>query len=219
MFTTRPAVTVAFLGTLLATPVALADGAPGSCDCAVTPPAAAPAPAPRLARWGVGVHLASITLPDPTGMDDGGTSYGGGGLQLRYRLSPRWQLELSAAHAQEQDVDASVARQLDSVAISALYHLRPFARWDVYLVAGLGATSDGDPDATDEARQASQMGDVRFGGGVERRIGKIGVGAELRAIVVGQREPDATARMAGAPAAAEPQRGGGALTLGATYYF
>ena len=132
MFATRPAVTAAFLGTLLAVPAARADGPPGTCECAVTPAAPSPAATPRLPRWGVGLHVASVTMPGA--MDGGDTSYGGGGLQVRYRLSPRWQLELAAAHVTEQDVDAAVARQLDTVALAAIYHLRPAARWDFYLL-------------------------------------------------------------------------------------
>ena len=125
MFATRPAVTAAFLGTLLAVPAARADGPPGTCECAVTSAAPSPAATPRLPRWGVGLHVASVTMPGA--MDGGDTSYGGGGLQVRYRLSPRWQLELAAAHVTEQDVDAAVARQLDTVALAAIYHLRPAA--------------------------------------------------------------------------------------------
>lgn len=235
MFATRPAIAAAFLATTVAATVASADvatdgsagaatvGAPGACDCAVaaaTNPAP-PSAAPHLPRWGVGAHLASLSLAEPGAMDDRGTPFAGAGLQLRYRLRPRWQLELTAAHAQEQDVDAAVARHVDAAALAILFHPRPYARWDLYLLAGVGVTSDGAPDLTDAEREASRVGDVQLGAGVERRFGRIGVAAELRLLA---REPAAaapTARMTdGTDAAAEPQaRSGGALTLGATYYF
>lgn len=235
MFATRPAIAAAFLATTLAATVASADvaadgiagaatvGAPGACDCAVTAPtsAAPPRAAPHLPRWGVGAHLASLSLAEPGAMDDPGTPFAGAGLQLRYRLRPRWQLELTAAHAQEQDVDAAVARHVDAAALAILFHPRPYARWDLYLLAGVGATSDGDPDLTDAEREASRVGDVQLGAGVERRFGRIGVAAELRLLAREPADADAAARMTdGTAAATEAQpRNGGALTLGATYYF
>lgn len=219
MFATRPALVAAFLATSAVATVAHADGPPGTCDCAVTaaPVAAPAAPSRALPRWGLGLHLQSLTIADPAAMDGEGTPYGGGGLQVRYRLSPRWQLELAAGHVTEQDVDEAVARHLDTVALSAQYHPRPFARWDLYLVAGLGATSDGDPDATDEAKEASRIGDVQLGVGVERRFGRIGVGAELRAVFQAEPEPDDAALMTTGDD--ERARGAGKLALGATYYF
>lgn len=217
MFATRPTLAAVFLATTAAATVAHADAGPGACDCAVTADATpTAAPRPALPRWGLGLHLQSMTVADPAAMDDAGTHYGGAGLQVRYRLSPRWQLELAAGHVTEQDVDEAVARHLDTVALSALYHLRPYARWDLYLVAGLGATSDGDPDATDEAREASRTGDVQLGVGVERRFGRIGLGAELRAVFQAERETDDAARMTTGD---DQRRGAGKLALGATYYF
>lgn len=221
MFATRLAVAAAFLATAVVATVAHADGPPGACECGVTAtPSAAPTARPGLPRWGVGAHLASISLAEPGAMDDRGTPFAGAGLQLRYRLRPRWQLELTAAHAQEQDVDAAVARHVDAAALAILFHPRPYARWDLYLLAGLGATSDGAPDLTDAEREASRVGDVQLGAGVERRIGRIGLAAELRLLA---REPAADAPAArmteGGTAAPDASRSGGALTIGATYYF
>ena len=135
-----------------------------------------------------------------------------GGLK---KWTPRkWRRKPSLRPAHSSAIDSPD----DTVALAAIYHLRPAARWDFYLLAGLGATSDGDPDASDEAKQASQVGDVQLGGGVERRFGRIGVGAELRAILQGEGAPDGAAVMTNA-APAEPERGAGKFTLGATYYF
>jgi hypothetical protein len=219
MFATRPAFAAAFLATTLAATAARADGPPGACDCEVTPTAtAAPAPAPRLPRWGVGLHLASLTLADPAAMDDRGAGYAGGGVWVRYRLAPRWQLELTAAPVEEQDVDPATARQVDAGSLAVMFHPRPYARWDLYLLAGVGGTSDGAPDLTDEQRDASQVGDLQLGAGVERRFGRIGVAAELR-MLAREPAPAAAARMTDGAAASEERRGGGGLTVGATYYF
>ncbi|MBL8621296.1 MAG: hypothetical protein JNK64_08335 [Myxococcales bacterium] len=223
MFATRPAIAAAFLATTLVATVAHADGPPGACECGVTPTPDAPSAAPRpsLPRWGVGAHLASVSLAEPGAMDDRGTPYAGAGLQLRYRLRPRWQLELTAAHVQEQDVDEAVARHVDAAALAILFHPRPYARWDLYLLAGLGATSDGDPDLTDAQREASQVGDVQLGAGVERRFGRIGVAAELRLLAREPADDGAAARMTDGTGATtdDAQRSGGALTIGASYYF
>lgn len=219
MFATRPALAAAFLVTTAAATVAHADGPPGTCDCAVTaaPDTAPAAPTRALPRWGLGLHLQSMTVADPAAMEGEGTNYGGAGLQVRYRVSPRWQLELTAGHVTEQDVDEAVARHLDTAALSALYHLRPYARWDLYLIGGLGVTSDGDPDATDEAKEASRLGDVQLGVGVERRFGRIGIGAELRAVFQAERETDAATLMTTDDE--EAPRGAGKVAFGATYYF
>ena len=222
MFATRPAVVAAFLATTVAASIARADGPPGTCECAVTP-AAAPAAHAGLPRWGVGLHLASLSLPDPGAMTDRGDApqYGGAGLQVRYRLTPRWQLELTAAHVEEQVADGAAARTLDAGALAVLFHPRPYARWDWYLLAGVGGTHDADPALTDEARQASHVADVQVGGGVERRFGRVGVAAELRLLARQPADDAAATRMTDAAGgdATTDRPGGGALTVAGTYYF
>lgn len=209
-----------------------AGGPPGACAC-VVPTAAAAAPAPRaLPRWGVGLHMTSLGLA-PDGAPEGTepTKFGGGGFQVTYRVRPRLQLALSIDHLREQREDGTEGdRHLQSVTLAALWHPRPHARWDWYLLAGLGATGDGDPDLSDEEREATQQGHVHLGVGVERRFRRIGIAAELRMVGIAPREDDDAAEPAPAPGpagtpmtvpAAEEERGlsGGQLTVAASYYF
>lgn len=217
-----------FAAAILATAVgfghARAEGPPGTCDCAVTAVAAAPvavAPtAPPLPRWGLGLHVASVAVQERT-MDEP-AEFGGGGLQLRYRVRPRWQLELALAHVTSPPEAAAdgVERHLDTAMLSVLYHPRPHARWDWYLIAGLGARADGDPDLDDEAREASQAPTAQLGLGVERRLWgalrKVGISAQATAVAVGQPAEMDAARAAEVD---EDVKVDGGFAIGATYYF
>jgi hypothetical protein len=204
-------------------PAAHAQQGPGSCDCAIPAVVAAPAAAP-LPRWGIGLHLASMGLAPEDSPDDQ-TQFGGGGLQLRYRLAPRWQLELSVAHLREQLEDGTEGeRELDTGTIAALYHFRPHARWDWYVLAGVGATADGNPDLSDEEREKTARAHGVLGVGVERHFGRLGIGAELRAIGIAPPEDDDQAEPAPAgmtiPTADDGKgTSGGQLTVAATFYF
>ena len=226
---------LAFAATLAATVLAAPslaaaqEGPPGACACAAPiAPTAVAAPARSLPTWGLGLHLTSLSLAAQDTPEQQ-TDYSGGGLQLRYRVAPRWQLELSLDHVREQAEDGTDGdRQLQSVTFAALYHFRPHARWDWYLLAGVGATGDGNPDLSDEAREASQTAHVHLGAGVERRFRHVGIAAELRAVGIAPPEADGSdtplpigsdAAMT-VPRADEPEGiSGGQLTIAATYYF
>jgi hypothetical protein len=211
---------------LAASPAAAQEGPPGACACAVPAAPVAVVAEPELARWGIGLRLSSLALA-PEGAPDAESHYGGGGLQLRYRLRPRWQLELSVENLREQHEDGTEGeRYLSSVTLAAQYHFNPYARWDWYVLAGIGGTGDGHPDATDEQREASQMGHVAVGAGVERRFRRFGIAAELRAIGMAPPEDEDEPRaVPTAPAMTVPgaQAGervsGGQFSIAATYYF
>ncbi|HUQ02502.1 MAG TPA: outer membrane beta-barrel protein [Kofleriaceae bacterium] len=202
---------------------------PGACDCAVAPaPVVVVAPAPQLPKWGIGLRMTSLTLA-PESNPDAETQYGGGGLQLRYRLAPRWQLELALDHVQEQLEDGTMGtRQLDSATLAAQYHFRPYNRWDWYAMVGIGGTSNGDPEISDEEREASSVGHVALGVGLERRWNHLAIGAELRAVGIAPREeakdvpqtdPVRPTGMTVPGVAENEGASGGQLTIAATYYF
>lgn len=214
-----------------ASTAAAQEGPPGACACAApaAPVLAVAAPDP-LPKWGVGLHATSLGLAAERTPDDQ-TQYAGGGLQLRYRLTPRWQLELSLDHVREQLENGDEGdRQLDATTLSALYHFRPYARWDWYLLAGIGGMTDGDPEASDAVREASARGLIQAGVGVERRFRHLAIGAELRAVGLSPRQAAADdapeAQPTGAPAMTVPTSvieedglSGGQLTIAGTYYF
>ncbi|HVK76319.1 MAG TPA: outer membrane beta-barrel protein [Kofleriaceae bacterium] len=205
-------------------------GPPGTCDCAVPAAPVVVAVPPELPTWGVGLRVGGLTLA-PERDPDAKTEYAVGGLQVRYRLRPRWQLELSLDHATEKLEDGSEGdRHLQGVTLAALYHFRPYARWDWYVLAGLGANADGSPDLSDEMRRETQQGHVQIGVGVERRWGHFGLSAELRAVAMGPADDgdvkdtptiQPAPGMVVPPVAEADDEGtsGGQLTLGAAYYF
>lgn len=229
--TLRLAVAASLTAAVLAAAPSIAaaqESPPGACACAAPVAPVVVAVAAPLPTWGIGLHMTSLTLAAKES-PDAKTQYGGGGLQLRYRVAPRWQLELSLDHVREQHDDGTEGdRHLQSVTFAALYHLRPHARWDWYLLAGVGATGDGNPDLSDEAREASQAGHVHVGAGVERRFRHVGIAAELRAVGIAPPEADDgdkiqpvagdAAMTVPSPAEAEGLSGG-QLTIAATYYF
>jgi hypothetical protein len=222
--------TTALAGMVLTSGTAAAQVGPGACDCAVAPgPVVVVAPAPQLPKWGIGLRVTSLTLA-PESNPDAETEYGGGGLQLRYRLAPRWQLELAVDHVNEKLEDGTMGtRQLDSVTLAAQYHFRPYHRWDWYAMVGIGGTANGDPDISDEEREASSVGHFALGVGLERRWTHLAIGAELRAVGLAPREDAQDAPQT------EPVRptgmtvptqeivsegaSGGQLSIAATYYF
>ena len=232
MFSTLRLASLAVLGTAgLAGTAAAQVGPPGACACEVPPAPAAPVVVAEdpLPRWGVGLRASSMALA-PESTPDAETQYGGGGFQVRYRVRPRWGVELAMDHFREQlENGEEGTRQLSSVTLSASYHFRPYARWDWYVLAGFGGTADGDPDISDEQREASKMGHAVLGVGVERRFRHLALGAELRAI--GMSPPDdfgeegevAPMRGTSAPVATQEismeELSGGQLSIAATYYF
>ncbi len=205
-------------------------GPPGACACEA-PPAAVAGPSPIRPRWSVGLHVTSLGLA-PEGQPEARTEYGGGGLHARYRLAPRWRLELALEHVTERPVRGErPGREPEAATLAVHYHLRPDARWDGYLIAGVGATADGRPELSDEARRETSAGHVHLGAGVERRFGRdgrFGLAAELRLVGIAPREvEDAPTTSPGAPSPLTVPTGeldvagssGGRLTIAASYHF
>jgi hypothetical protein len=204
----------------------VAGGPPGACACAVPAAPVVVAAAPELPRWGIGLRATSLSLA-PESDHEAQTEYGGGGFHVRYRVRPKWQLELSTAHVTERLEDGGEGeRQLQSVTLAALYHFNPYARWDWYVLAGFGGTGDASPDISDEQREDSQMGHFALGAGIERRFRRFGISAELRVVGMAppEEEDDDAPAVPTAPAmtlpgeAGEPMSGG-QFSIAATYYF
>lgn len=230
--TTRFVLTAALSTAGLAATYASAEAqyGPGACDCAVAPaPVVVEAP-PSLPKWGIGLRMTSMTLA-PENDPEAETEYGGGGLQLRYRLRPRWQLELSIDHVTERLEDGEMGtRQLQSATLAAQYHFRPYARWDWYALVGIGGTANGDPEISDEERRASEVGHFHLGAGIERRFRHFAIGAELRAVGMAPHDDeledapqDDPVQPTGMTVPTEEiertATNGGQLTIAATYYF
>jgi hypothetical protein len=202
-----PAFAFAFAGAAAAQPAPDA-GPPGVCECAAPPPTVvAAAPAPELPRWSVGLDLAGITL-HPKDVADDQSHWGGGGLEVRFRPWPHWELGLGFDGAREQLADGTPGdRELRLATLSARYHLSPYARWDFYLLAGAGSAAIVPAGTTGDLPAGTSRGQGELGVGVERRFGHLGVAAELR--VIGISPPDGaggqtTTAAAGAPMEVTP---------------
>ncbi|MBE7448420.1 MAG: hypothetical protein HS111_05910 [Kofleriaceae bacterium] len=206
----------------------------GACACEARRRRGRRSPRHRRSRprWSVGPHARRVVGLAPEGQPEARTEYGGGGLHGRYRLAPRWRLELALEHVTERPVGGErPGRELEAATLAVHYHLRPDARWDGYLIAGVGATADGRPELSDEARRETSAGHVHLGAGVERRFGRdgrFGLAAELRLVGIAPREvEDAATTSPGAPSPLTVPTGeldvagssDGRLTIAASYHF
>jgi hypothetical protein len=181
----------------------------------------------RARRFGVGLHLASLAIASRDNPDAEPTHLGGGGIQLRYQVTRRWELELGFATLREQDAEGMpIGPVIHTGTVGALYHMRPGRRWDWYLLGAIGGMHVGEHRDRD-TNPGRAMG--QLGIGVERRWRRLGIGAELRAVGIA---PDQTAVAQGAttpaarteapPPPTEDERrgdGGAQFSLAATYYF
>lgn len=222
---------------------AFAQGAPGDCDdCVVVASAPAPAvvvsPAVELShRLGVGLQISSLAIANHDDPNADPTELGGGGLQVRYRLTPRWELELGVSTLREHDADGMpTGPEMHAAELGAMFHMRPGHRWDWYLLGAVGGLHEGNKH--DDAHQGRAM--AQLGVGIEHRWNRFGLGLEVRAVGIAPDDmadrgdttapPASTsARLAGSqpppppppPATEADKRGdaGGQVTFGATYYF
>lgn len=230
----------------LAGPVAAQSGPPGNCQCAPAAPYAVPygSPAyggsPAYAAAGTTPYYVVESAPEPweghrfgLGLRLGGTSiatndsenpedYSTVGLTARYRASRRWELELAIDHGQLDNGDGTMGpAEFSSGTISALLHLRPQARWDWYLLGGLG-TSERRAFAEDD--WAEERSHLAIGIGLERRFNHLVIGAELRGLAQQENHETADVRPLPAATAHEPpadgmEHGAAQATLHATWYF
>lgn len=233
----------------LAIPAAAQNGPPGVCQC--SPPVATYPAAPYAPYAGQAYAAPGATVPyyvvdavaEPwerhrfgLGLRLGGTSvstdyseepedYSTVGLTARYRLSRRWELELAVDHGQQDLGDGTMGpAELSAGTLSALLHLRPQARWDWYLLAGVGGSERRPYADSDWAEERSHLA---FGIGLERRFEHLVIGAELRALAqqTTTEEPDVRPLPAAEAAhdpSADPQHmgaGGAQATLHAAWYF
>lgn len=210
-------------------PVAMGVG-PGGMPAGVVMVAPAPAPEPwQQRRFGVGLRFGSMGIEDKDMAGrtmDQGQQFATGGLVARYRATRRLELELSLEHGTQQVEGADgelyeTDLELTTATASLLFHMRPQARWDWYLLGGLGVNDrrfHGDPDELADTRAH-----LAVGAGLERRWEHLVLGVELRALAIGPRqeeERDVAIAAAAQPVAEEDEGlGGGQLTFSAGWFF
>lgn len=172
-------------------------------------------------RLGLGLRFGgtSIATSDPENPEEYSTL----GLTARWRVSRRWELELAVDHGQLDNGDGTMGpAELSAGTVSALLHLRPHARWDWYLLAGVGG-SERRPYA--ESPSAEERSHLALGVGLERRFEHLVLGVELRGLAQEATEQELDARPLPSGAShdhsANPQlsNGGAQATLHAAWYF
>jgi hypothetical protein len=221
---TLAALAVALPATIAASgSTASAQGAPGSCDCYAPPPYLAAVPAPDEVdlsnRLGVGLHAVSMAIVPHDDPDADPTELAGGGLQVRYRVSRRWELGLELATMRQHDDNGEpFGENIHVATVGAHFRMRPGRHLDWYFSGGLGGLHVGEHDDDEAEERGRALG--YLGIGLEYRWQHLALGAEVRAVGIAPAEETRGARMSTGDDD-DDERGDGAAqaTVGATYYF
>jgi hypothetical protein len=216
----------------MASQAAAQPGAPPPPPPHAGPPPPAPVPiaieaAPHLRRWGIGVHLGGLGITSER--EDGAgeartTDLGLAGVQLRFRLHRRWELELGLTHMQgELPGPGETVRSSGAITLGGMFHINPDSRWLWSALVGIGGVRDHvwtekDGDRVTRARFAEGM--FRLGAGLERRHDRWGLAAQLFAVGLERNDdeldgPDYIGRDGPVP----ERSSGGMLQIVASYYF
>lgn len=217
--------------------LAVLAGAPG--DAAAqgpgTPPRHAPPPgspatvvqvaAPSFKRWSIGAHLGGMGVVSARDEDaENGTGMGLVGVQLRYRLHRRWELELDvSAMGGELPGPGDTRRTSGAVILGGMFHINPDSSWLCSVLFGVGGVRDliwYEKDGDHETQAEFVEGLGRIGFGVERRFDRLGVAAQLYGIGMARDDeeldgPDYIGRDGPVP----EESSGGLFQLVASYYF
>lgn len=173
-------------------------------------------------KWGIGLRSTSLGVA-PEDNPDQGLTLGGGGWQVRYRMSPRWSLELTLENVSARADTGAYERISSPVTLSGLWHLTPHRRLDWYLIFGVGGTADEVTYRRVDGSMASETfaeTHVHLGVGVERQWRRVGLGAELRAVGLAREDEDgAGATYAGRNGPIPVESSGTQFNLTFTYYF
>jgi len=242
----------ALVGLLLVAPGDAAAQPPGATIDGSSPPGAAPpqyAPAPQYApppygppppvvvvarpppsfpRWGIGVHLGGLGVTSERDRDDGGdadkTDLGLVGLQLRFRLHRRWELELDvSAMGGELSGPGDTRRTTGAVILGGMFHINPDSRWLWSVLLGVGGARDRiwyekNGDRVTQAEFAEGL--VRLGIGLERRFGSWGLAAQLYGVGLARDEDQLDGpEFVGRDGPVPEKSSGGLFQLVASYYF
>lgn len=137
-------------------------------------------------------------------------TFGGAAIAVRYRPWRHLELELSFGGGRERRHDGGDGElAMATGTLAARYRFNPERDWNVWLLAGVGSTVVAPHVSTEEERAAAQRPHVAIGAGIERRWNRLALQFEVRALGLGptvdEKGPE--------------ELGGGAFSLGASYYF
>jgi hypothetical protein len=168
-------------------------------------------------RLGVGLHAVSMAIVPHDDPDADPTELAGGGLQVRYRVSRRWELGLELATMRQHDDNGEpFGENIHVATVGAHFRMRPGRHLDWYFSGGLGGLHVGEHDDDEAEERGRALGYI----GLEYRWQHLALGAEVRAVGIAPAEETRGARMSTGDDD-DDERGDGAAqaTVGATYYF
>lgn len=191
------------------------------------PPVVAQQAAPSFPRWGIGVHLGGLGLTserERDAEDPTRTELGVVGLQLRFRLHRRWELELDvSAMGGELAGPGDTRRSTGALLLGGMFHINPDSRWLWSVLLGIGVARDEvwyekDDERITQAEFAE--GVARLGIGLERRFGRWGLAAQLYGVGMtrNEEELDGPAYI-GRDGPVPEKSSGGMFQLVANWYF
>ncbi|HTE53702.1 MAG TPA: hypothetical protein VK698_22765 [Kofleriaceae bacterium] len=198
---------------------------------AAPPPAVVPvvivAAPPRVRRWGIGLHLGGMGVESDADQGDAEaqkTDLGLVGVQLRFRLHRRWELELDLSHMEgELDGPGGLTRSSGAVILGGMFHINPDDRWLWSVLMGIGGARDRvwyekEGDRVTQAEFAEGL--FRLGVGLERRFDRWGLAAQLYGVGLerDEEELDGPAYI-GRDGPVPEHSSGGLLQIVANYYF
>ncbi|MEO9182077.1 MAG: hypothetical protein ABI467_01245 [Kofleriaceae bacterium] len=204
-----------------------ASGAPGMVAPQPIVIAAPPIRDVMADRWAVGLSLGGFSI-SPDSAPDQQTQFDVGELALRFRATPHLELELAVGGGAETLSDGSQGDTQVSMGVLALrYRFAIESDWNWWLMGGVGEGVIDSKNVTDGAQLDADTRPLgELGVGLEHRWDHFALQAELEAVGMGQRkggydQPVAVDGGAAPIGRTAPQDtlSGGALTIGATYYF
>ncbi|HEU0030499.1 MAG TPA: hypothetical protein VFQ53_07700 [Kofleriaceae bacterium] len=215
--------------------------APGEMEPVAPPSSVAPAapvaplvvaPDPRATlmarRFAVGLNVGGMSVA-PQGSDGADeVSFNSAELSLRFRMTPRLELELllnGGRQVLEDDTQGDLA--MGGGTLGLRYRFRPYRHTGWWLLAGVGETIIARHDASESERDAAGRPHFAFGAGLEHRFTNWALNAELRMLAIGPRSDAMDApTVDGMPVPPDPtfqspsdELSGGTFTIGASYYF
>jgi hypothetical protein len=212
-----------------------ASGAPGMISPQPVVIMTAPVRNVMADRWAVGLSIGGFST-SPDSSPDQKTQFNVGELALRFRATPHLELELAVGGGAEKLSDGSQGdTQLSMAALALRYRFAIQSDWNWWIMGGLGQAVIDSKNVTDSMQlDADTRPLAELGIGLEHRWDHFALQAELKAVGMGERKGG---DLKGAPVPVDASgapitsgggsvtngnpdtQSGGALTIGASYYF
>jgi hypothetical protein len=209
-----------------------ASGAPGMVSPQPTLIVTAPVRNVMANRWAVGLSVGGFSV-SPDSAPDQQTQFNIGELALRFRATPHLELEVAVGGGSEKLSDGSQGdTQVSMGALALRYRFAIESDWNWWILGGLGEALIDSKYVTDGMQlDADTRPLAELGIGLEHRWDHFALQAELKAVGMGERKGYANTKAVPVDASGAPSSGaigtttspdtqsGGALTIGASYYF